>query len=104
MHVKALVWLEMQTALDELDDLLVLILPHGLAEVEWHFGTRHLYDYVARDDEVENDASAPDVGLRRDLTMALLDFRRHVESIQTAHFVVNGEMLRHVSQLHHGDI
>ena len=68
----------MQTALDELDDLLVLILPHRLTEVEWHLCTRHLHIYVARDDEVEDGSSAPDVGLRRDLPVTLLDFRRHV--------------------------
>ena len=104
VHIEALICIEMQTALDERDDLLVLIFPYRLAEVEWHFCTRHLHNHITRDDEVEDDSSAPNVGLRGDLTVALLDFRRHVESIQTAHFIVNGEMFRHVYQLHHGDI
>ena len=79
VHIKALIWVEMQAALDELDDFLVLIIPHRLAEVEfWRFCTRHLHSHVARDDEVEDNSSAPDVGLGCDLAVALLDFWSHV--------------------------
>ena len=92
MHIEALFGVDLQAALDELDDLLVITVPNRLAEIELarRLGTGHFQRDVARDDQVEDDANAPHIGLGRNLALAVFNLGCQVESFETAHFDLKG--------------
>ena len=106
MYIEALLRVDLQAVLDELDDLLVITLPNRLAEIKIarRLIVGHFQRDAARDYQVEDYAKAPYIGLGRNLTLILFDLRCHIESFETAHFDLERQMLRHVNQLHHRNV
>ena len=103
VNVQALVDVDLEATLDEGADLLVNGLPLRLPEIEdWPLLGHHLERDSADDKRVQDDTSAPHVRLVRYLEgpvgifLLVQDFGRQVDSIDTAHLVLQAEMLRHV--------
>ena len=73
MYIEALLRVDLQAVLDELDDLLVITLPNRLAEIKIarRLIVGHFQRDAARDYQVEDYAKAPYIGLRRNLTLIL---------------------------------
>ena len=105
VHIETLLRLFLEAAFDELNDLLVLTFPLGLAEVKvMGVCNGRFQSYSTCYHKIKNGANTPNISLGCDAAVVLSNFWRHEQPIDPAHLLIDAQMLRHIDQLHHRDV
>lgn len=112
VDVQALINVNLKAALDKSSDLFVHGFPLRLAEIEDRcLLCYHLQRNSANNQRVQDDTSAPHVRFACYLETSVVrifllmkDLGRQIHFVNTAHLVLQTQMIRHIYQLHHGNV